>query len=81
MGHEFKKQDPRNFGNELGIEKDLTEFGSPKQKSQPVNAKIFVDREPSVRELGEGEHAYSEVGGVTKLHTKIRGILKSVVLT
>jgi len=62
-------------------EKQLEDFDDPAGKSQPVNAKIFRGREPSKKELGEGEHGYSIIAGVKKLHTKIDGVIVGVVLT
>lgn len=59
--------------------KKSDDFGD-NDKSQGVNHRIFT-RTPGNRELGEGEIVFSKIGTVFRVHVKIKGILKSVVLT
>lgn len=72
-------KDPRKFGiNDQST--DVTDFPGPRQRSAPVNAKIF-DRAPDAKELGEGEHAYSVISGVRRLYVKLQGVVVSTTLT
>ena len=71
--------DPKDFGiNERS--QDVSDFGDPVQRTAKVNVRIF-SRAPAAKELGEGEHVYSVVSGVRKLHVKLQGVVVSTTLT
>lgn len=72
--------DPKTFGD--GRRDYLEDFpGAPAPaRAQHINVKV-LNRVPVAKELGEGEHVYSVTGGVTQMHVRINGIIKSVTLT
>lgn len=71
--------DPKKFGINPG-DRDVSDFGGPKERPAKVNSRI-LDRAPDAKELGEGEHAYSVISGIRKLHVKLQGVVVSVTLT
>ena len=71
---------PVHDGNKANKKlQDFSDIGE--DESQTKLHKIFKERLPSTREIGEGEFVLSRIGGVIKLQTKVDGVLKSVTLT
>lgn len=71
--------DPRKFTVNRA-DRDVADFGDPKPRVAHVNVKIF-DRVPGANEIGEGEHVYSVVAGVRKMHVKLQGVVVATTLT
>jgi len=64
-------------GNNL---EDFSDPLSAKSFFQTINHRLFI-RVPTINEVGDREIVFSLVGAVYSLHTKIEGVIKSVVLT
>lgn len=70
---------PRDFGKKLKAD-DVVDFKGPLERAQKVGVRIF-DRPPAPNEVGEGEHVFADYNGSSRMFVKIKGKLKSIVLT
>lgn len=76
------KKGTEGFRGDFSGGDNVEDFNDPGvlRNLQSINHRLLDGREPELNELGEREIVFSIVSGVFKLHTKIQGKLKSVVL-